>query len=136
MDRFKRIGIPILVLLVLALLGTSGFLLKKYNDSKKQIETLKQDPQQVAQQEIKDLVTKVSKLVVLPEGEDPTVATVTDPDKVKDQPFFASAKKDDKVLIYTKAKKAYLYNPGLNKIVAIAPINIGTPTTPAPTTKK
>lgn len=137
MGRLKQFGIPILVVMVLALLGTSGYLFKKYSDSQKRVDQLQQDPQAVARQEIRDLVAKVSQLVVLPEGEDPTVATVSDPDKLKDQAFFASAKKGDKILIYTNAKKAFLYNPETNKILNIAPINIGEAAkTPAPTTKK
>lgn len=81
---------------------------------------------QASVDETKALLNKVSKLVVLPEGEDPTVATVTDIDKLKDQAFFIKAKNGDKVLIYTRAKKAYLYDPQINKILDIAPVNIGT----------
>lgn len=82
--------------------------------------------QTVAQQaEVKSLVTKVGKLIVLPEDEIPTVATVSDPEKLKEQPFFTDAKKGDKVLIYTNAKKAILYDPIAHKIVTVAPINIG-----------
>jgi hypothetical protein len=46
------------------------------------------------------------------------------------------AKKGDKVLIYTNAKKAILYDPELNKIVNVAPLNIGDQkvTAPAPAT--
>lgn len=103
---------------------------------------LKQDPQAVAQQEVTALVAQVGKLIVLPTGEEPTIATVSDPTALKDQPFFAQAQKGDKVLIYTTAKKAILYSPTLNKIVEVAPLNIGasqkavtTPTTDT-TTKK
>lgn len=78
-----------------------------------------------SQAEIKALVAKVGKLLVLPEDETPTVATVSDPEKLKDQQFFTDAKKGDKVLIYTNAKKAILYDPVANKIITIAPINIG-----------
>lgn len=92
-----------------------------------QFKELQKNPQKLAQQEVQELVSKVSKLIVLPEGETPTVATVTDPEKLKDQPFFAKAKNGDKVLIYTKAKKAILYDPVANKIVEVAPVNIGTP---------
>lgn len=138
MERLKQFSKPLLAIVILALLGTSGFLYKKYHDSQTEIAALKQDPNAAAQKEIKDLVTKVGKLVVLPTGEDPTVATVTDPDKLKDQSFFTNAKVGDKILIYTNAKKAYLYNPDINKIVEIAPITIGPSTTPAaaPATKK
>lgn len=92
---------------------------------------LKKNPQVLAQQEVQDLVAKVSRLIVLPEGETPTVATVSDPEKLKEQPFFSKAQKGDKVLIYTNAKKAILYSPTANKIVDVAPINIGN--TPAAT---
>lgn len=85
-----------------------------------------QSPQQT-QEEVKRLVAEVGKLVELPQGEDPTVATVTDVNKLKDQPFFQKAKNGDKVLIYTNARKAYLYSPTLKKILDVAPINLGTP---------
>ncbi len=86
---------------------------------------LKQDPNKVAQEEINKLIAQVSKLIVLPEGEVPTIATVSDPEKLRDQAFFLKAKAGDKVLIYTTSKKAILYSPELNKIVEVAPINIG-----------
>ena len=97
-----------------------------------QLNQLRADPQKVAQEEAKSLVTKVGKLIVLPEGEEPTVATVTDPDLLRDQPFFANAKTGDKVLIYTNARKAILYNPEENKIIEVAPVSIGAAATPAP----
>jgi len=92
-----------------------------------QFSEIKKNPQKVALAETEALVNRVSKLIVLPEGETPTVATVTDPERLKDQPFFAKAKKGDKVLIYTDAKKAILYDPVANKIMEVAPVNIGTP---------
>ena len=85
--------------------------------------------------EVKKLVAEVGNLVLLPEGETPTIATVSDPEALKAQPFFAGALKDDKVLIYTTAQKAILYRPSVGKIVQIAPINIGaanTSTAPKP----
>lgn len=102
-------------------LGTTFYFYSEYS-------TLKQDPDKVAQEEVAKLVAQVGKLIVLPERETPTLATVTDLDKLKDQPFFAKAKTGDKVLIYANAKKAILYNPELNKIVEVAPIDIGNPT--------
>jgi len=73
-------------------------------------------------QEVKDLVNKVSKLYLVPSNEDPTIATVSDPEILKTQSFFSLSEKGDKVLIFTKAGKAVLYRPSINKIIETAPI--------------
>lgn len=120
--------VVILGVLVLGLAGTSILFYKKAQD-------LKVDPQKVSQEENEKLVAAVGKLVLLPEGEAPTIATVTDPEKLKaEQAFFSKAANGDKVLIYTRALKAIMYRPAENKIIEIAPLVIGSPTpAPAPT---
>ena len=75
--------------------------------------------------EAKILVAEISKFLILPTDEEPTVATVSDLTALQNQPFFSNAKIGDKVLIYSKSKKAILYNPILKKIIEIAPINLG-----------
>ncbi len=92
---------------------------------KAQIVELQKDPQVVAKEEAKILLAKLGALVVLPTGEEPVVATVTDKDKLKDQPIFANAENGDKLIIYANAKKAYLYDPKNNKLRDIIPVNIG-----------
>jgi hypothetical protein len=76
------------------------------------------------QAEVDALVLKVGKLIALPTDESPTVATVTDASKVKDQPFFKNAKNEDKVLIYQKTAKAILYRPSENRIIEVGAVNI------------
>lgn len=83
-----------------------------------------------AQGEVPSLVSKIGKLIELPQ-EQPTVATVTDVEKLRDQPFFANAQNGDKVLIFTNAKKAILYRPSANLIIDVAPVNIGQSATPS-----
>lgn len=97
-----------------------------------QMTQLKKSPQATVAKETKEVVSKVSKLVALPTDEQPTIATVADPALLKDQAFFAKAEKGDKVLIYTNAKKAILYSVKMNKVIDIAPLNIGN--TPPPAT--
>lgn len=89
-----------------------------------QYQKVKKDPNVVAQQETDVLVKQVGKLIALPTDETPTVATVVDKDKLKDQPFFANAQNGDKILIYTKAKKAIVYRPSTNKLINVGPIAI------------
>lgn len=47
-------------------------------------------------------------------------------DKLKDQTFFAKSENGDKVLIYAKAKRIYLFRPSESKLLEAAPLNIGT----------
>lgn len=117
------IAVIIVALLVLAGVGYSVY----QKGQQQQSANLSADAaQRVAREEVRKLVAEVGKLIDLPPGEDPTVATVTDVTKLKDQPFFQKAKNGDKVLIYTQARKAYLYDPAAKKIIDVAPINIGT----------
>ena len=121
--RMKRIGSPLVLILLLVAVVSTALAAYFYQ----QANALKQNPQSQAQKEAQELVSRVSQLIVLPEGEVPTIATVQDPEVLKEQPFFARAKKGDKVLIYTNARKAILYDPDNNKIVEVAPVNIGNP---------
>lgn len=80
-----------------------------------------------AEQEVSEVIAAIGKHILLPEGEEPTVATVSDPEKLKDQLFFKHAETGDKVLIYTKAKMAYLYDPDRDILLEVAPITTDVP---------
>lgn len=122
-----------LTLLLIAAFASSFYLYQQWQQTVKQLDTLKKTPAVAGQEELKVTIDKISKFISLPEGEDPTLATITDIEKLKDQPFFAKAQNGDKILIYTNAKKAYLYSPKNNRLLDVAPVNIGTPSaSPAP----
>lgn len=126
--------VPVLIVLTIIGAGAGGYFYYQYQKTNKELQTIKTDPstvQKAAEAEVKKLIAEVGKLIQLPEGEDPTVASITDIDKLKDQAFFAKAKNGDKVIIYTNAKKAILYDPNAHKIIDVAPINIGTPSAQA-----
>jgi len=69
------------------------------------------------------LLETIGKLAILPSGEEPVIATVTDLEKLEGQVFFENAQVGDKLLVYSKAKKAIIYRPSENKIIEIGPIN-------------
>lgn len=74
---------------------------------------------------VDQVVKQVDKHYILPLGESPTLATVSDVNRVRSQAFFANAVNGDKVLVYAKARKAILYRPSVDKIVEVAPLEIG-----------
>lgn len=102
----------IVVFTVFLSLGALGFYYFKNQQSSK-------DPKNT---EIEKVIKSVSKLILLPIGEEPTVATVSDPEKVRNQPFFTNSVAGDKLLIYLQARKAYLYRPSEDKLVEVAPL--------------
>lgn len=126
MGSAKKYAFPILIALVIIASGLAYYF-------RVQLVQLKANPQKIAQEEVAQVVGRISQIMVLPD-EQPTLATVADPEKLKDQPFFINAKIGDKVLFYTNARKAVLYDPVANKIVEVAPINFGNnaPAAPAP----
>ncbi len=124
----------LLLFVIVLLIGASGYSYWQYNQSQgelkqyrvelEELRKFKEDPRAAAANETKKLIEQVGQLVELPQDEVPTVATITDVEKLRDQPFFAHAENGDKILIYTGIKKAILYRPTVNKIVEVAPINV------------
>lgn len=109
----------IIIVIIIIAIAVSFYFYIRYQKAQK----LLQNPTLVALEETRSLITKVSNLIELPKGEDPTIATVSDINKLKDQPFFANTQNGDKVLIYEKAREAILYRPSINKIIQVAPVS-------------
>jgi hypothetical protein len=110
---------------LLILIGTGIFTVIKYQESQKEIERLVDISTNVSEKEFESILETVGKHIVLPEGESPTIATVSDVEILKEsQPFFKNAKNGDRVLVYQEAKKAYLYDPKADKIVDVGTVNL------------
>ena len=114
-----------LYVVALILLAVAIFSLFELAKARQELKSFKTSPEEAAGREVDKLVSEVAKLIDLPDDEKPTIATVRDPQKVKDQPFFEKAQENDKVLIYNNAKLAILYRPSEKKVLNFAPINIG-----------
>lgn len=114
--KLNKLGIIAITIVVLILVGAMATSVYFYRKSKV-------DPQEVAVKDLDLIIKLVGKHIVLPENETPTLATVSDPEKLRDQPFFANAQKGDKVLLYSESRKAILYNPETDRVVEVAPIN-------------
>jgi hypothetical protein len=113
----------VLLLLLVAASGAAFYFYREAQNMKVAADT---------ESERNELIALVGKHIVLPSDEVPTIATVSDPERLKDQPFFAKAKAGDKALIYTGARKAYLYDPVADRLVDVAPVSIGVGTSPEP----
>ncbi len=114
----KKIILRLLLVLFIISIVAIGFAVHFYL----KFSSLKENVQSENTTNVKELISEVGKLVLLPQDEEPTVATITDPEKLKNQAFFANAKVGDKVLIYPISKKAFLYDPVAKKILEVAPL--------------
>ncbi len=80
-------------------------------------------PAEKAQKELAAAVAAVSKHIILPEGDQPVLATVTDAKTlIAQQAFFAGAVNGDELLLFPRSLKAVLYSPSRNIIVNTGPI--------------
>lgn len=116
------------ICLLIVVFLPSYYFYRQYQKSQKLLE----NPTEAAREETRSLVEKVGRLIELPTNEEPTIATVSDKEKLKEQTFFSKAENGDKVFIYTQAKKAILYRPSANKVIEVAPINLGQPLESSP----
>ncbi len=110
----KKIIFLVLPLMVLVIAPSIYF----YTRYQSTAEQLKKSVPATAE-DVNKIVEKIGKLMELPTGEEPTMATVADKTKLTGQKFFELAENGDKVVIYAKAQKAILYRPSTNKVVDI-----------------
>lgn len=106
--------ISILAFAVVGLLAVSGYFAYQARHAK---------PVEEAD-EAAGLAEMVGKKAELPAGEMPTVATVTNRDRLDGQVFFKSAENGDKILIYPHAGWAVLYRPSTGKVLEMTGIDI------------
>lgn len=126
---YKRILVIILVLVaIFGIYGTSHY----YN----KYQSLKTNANVEAEKATQELVSVLGKLMELPKGEVPTIATISDKEKLKGQTFFAQAENGDVLFAYTTSMKAILYRPATNKIINVAPISINQSPDLTPMVKK
>jgi len=119
LQKYKIIiGVAVVVVLAAA---PSVYFFRQYQAAQLRLN----NPTEAAKQDAASTIAAISKFMMLPADETPTIMQVTDVSKLKDQPFFANAQNGDKVIIYTKAKKAILYRAVTNMIIDVAPVNIG-----------
>lgn len=119
----KIIISAVLALLILLL----AFFFIQYQKTQNELSKIKSTNQMSTEKEdeSKKIIEEVSKIMVLPQNETPTVATVNDVEKLRaTQPFFQLAKNGDKVLVYTN--RAILYDPIAKKIVDVSRLSQST----------
>lgn len=118
--RFNKKFIKtVLAILVVGALFFFGY---QYIHTRNELNKAK-NPEQAAKDETQKILDEVGVYLELPQGEQPSTATVSNKERLKAQPFFEHAENGDKVLIFAKARQAILYRPSTKKVIEYAPVS-------------
>ena len=95
---------------------------QKYQEISMKYEQLSGNPAQ-NREAAQKIVEKVKRLYAIPEGIEPTVATIVDVDKLRQKNAFYDKAKNGDNLIVTQ-DRAILYDPVADKIIDVVPVQI------------
>jgi hypothetical protein len=114
------------ILIIIGFVLTVVFILNLIND-RNELKKKVDSPQVQEYTEATKLTEEIGKHVELPVGEAPTIALISDADKVKtDNPALSDIKNGDKMLFFTRARKVVIYRPSTQKVVVV--LSIADPT--------
>jgi hypothetical protein len=102
-----------LVVLLLAAVGILGW--KYYQVTRDVNRSAAKTSQRITQ--------AVSKIYLVPNNEQPTVAVIQDKGKLGNQEFFKQAQNGDYILVYPKAKVALVYRERTNQLINLGPLS-------------
>lgn len=118
----------IFIVVVLALLGLVFWVGR--------VSVYQSHPELTQTEQANDILVKVGKLIQLPAGETPTMATINDAASAKAaQPFLVNAQNGDVLIVYSGAAQAILYRPSTDKLIAVGPVDTSGAATPKATVK-
>lgn len=127
-DKKRALSIKTVIILgavtlaIVSLVGFGMWSYKNYTEAKKEIARLSsvEGQKELAKKELDSIRQKLGRHIILPQDEDPTIATVTDVEALKKtQAFFNNAQNGDKLIVYSGAKKAIIYSPERDILVNV-----------------
>lgn len=128
-------GKTLSVLVILALIVLVVVLDMRRRQAEQKVMELSMQNDQLAGNEAqnreaaKQVVEKVRKLYSIPQGVEPTVATIVDVQQLRARnPFYNKAKNGDHLVV--TQDRAILYDPVANKIIDVVPVQIQPPAAP------
>lgn len=117
--------VPI-ILFVVVMTAVALMVGNRFKGKDKQVDALSQKPDTIETrmktEDVKSLVERVSQLIKINAGEQPTVATVQDADLLRQSnpSFYQDAQNGDRLLVWSD--KAVLYSTQNDKLLAVMPI--------------
>ena len=113
----QKTSLIIIVSIVLLITSLTSYYFFQYQQAK-------QNPEISAHDQIIRTTEKIQNFIDLPKDEIPRMFTVSNREKLQNQPFFERAQNGDQVLIYIRTNKAILYRPSDNRVIEVAPFSV------------
>lgn len=121
---WRTIVVAFLFLVLFAGLAGLGYL---YWQTRQQLAYLSspEGQEELARREAEEVLARLGELVVLPDEQDPIIATITDQEVLAaESVFYADAVNGDRLIIFPQAQRAYIYSPTRHRVVNIGPLAI------------
>lgn len=117
----SKIIVVLNILLILSLMTGIVFLYIKYAESHAMVSKLStaEGQQEFNKKELYAILADMRRLVELPSGEEPSIATMVNVDKVKNIEFYNNAQNGDRVVEYSDSKIRYIYRPSNKTIINV-----------------
>lgn len=111
-----------IIIVILSILLVSAIVLAVFQVTQKNDDL--DIPEKGLEERANDILIDLSKIYFIPEGEEPTVVTIKDVEKLKESEpeFYTNAKNGDNVIIIASQKIAILYRQSENKILRVSPV--------------
>ncbi|MDP3880703.1 MAG: hypothetical protein Q8Q32_00785 [bacterium] len=117
----NAIVVTIIVLVIVVLLGFWFF----NQQQTPVVEVGSGEDAQLTEEQIANVIAAVRRHIVLPEDEEPLVATIINVDElIAEQPFYQGASNGDILIIYGSVAKALIYDPRADRLVNVGPVEV------------
>ena len=123
----SKLLLMLVIIASIVFASATGYYYTMYKETRKDARVLGD-----AATDTKALLSEIGQIMELPSGENPTIATVTEKDKLQKTDFFRKAENGDKVVSYGKAGLVILYRPSTHKIIQTGPAIFQQAETPTP----
>lgn len=120
--KFINSKTGIFVIYTLIVITATVFVTLSYKGSNTQIINSDVD-QRLSPEKVEEVLAGLSNNIILPEGEEPVLAVITDVDAlVQTQPFYSGSQNGDYLIIYPELARAIIYSLEKDIVINVGPV--------------
>lgn len=124
--RKPKLTTVLVLIVLLGLAAGSAYLYTQYEATQEKVEQLStvQGQEELNKTQTEQLLGEMRQMILLPTDEDPAVATIIDINQLNSNEFYKDAQNGDRVIVYSNAKKAYIYRPDTKMVINVGSFQV------------